>query len=238
MFLNIEEILSDLTSKQHEGMKKSYSKENQTYAVIGVKMQDIRALAKKIGIHHDLAIKLNDLNIYETMMLSTFIADRDQMTFDLLNKWAKRANQSSIIDQGLAHLMLQVKDYQKLLEAWCVSSDKDLKYAGFATLSGYFRLESLDQIDIHFGLNMLTDIEHTIVTEPLSIQNAMNNAVVMAGLHVPHLVEKAYEVAEKIGYILPLKARNSCNIQSALDYLNRYITQPKFSRVAKIKEAK
>jgi hypothetical protein len=56
----------------------------------------------------------------------------------------------------------------------------------------------------------------------------------MSGLFVPGLVEKAIEVAKEIGYIMPLKKKNQCNIQSALTYILRYSGDPKFSRVKKI----
>ncbi len=89
-------------------------------------------------------------------------------------------------------------------------------------------------MDSKVSHRLLDTIQATIVSEIPSIQNAMNNAVVMAGLHVPDLVTHATEVAEKIGYIMPTKALNSCNIQSALDYIQRYSSQTKFSRVARL----
>ncbi len=233
--MDIKYIIEQLNLKKDERINKIYSKDNPSLEIIGVKMKDIRALAKGIGINHGLAIKLNDQEIYETMMLSTLIADHHQITNSLITSWVKRAHQSPIIDQGLSHFFLKVKSYDELLKTWCLSNDDDLRYAGFSLLSTYFRLEALTHIKTDFGIDMLSKIEDTIVKQPPRIQNVMNNAVVMAGLHVPDLVDKAYETAKKIGYILPLKAKNSCNIQSALDYLDRYITQPKYSRVAKIR---
>jgi hypothetical protein len=60
----------------------------------------------------------------------------------------------------------------------------------------------------------------------------------MAGIHLPELVEQAYDKAQQIGYVLPVKAKNSCNIQSATDYLDRYLKEPKYSRVAKLNAQK
>jgi hypothetical protein len=121
---------------------------------------------------------------------------------------------------------------------WLNHENIHLRYAGYATLSAYFRLYPLEKMNYLLGFDSLMMIKNTILNEPLTVQNAMNNAVVMAGLHVPQLVNLAKEVADHIGYILPLKAKNSCNIQSASDYLKRYINQPKFSRVARLEERK
>jgi len=96
----------------------------------------------------------------------------------------------------------------------------------------------LNQIDILLGNEILERIKLTIASEPLTIQNAMNNAVVMAGLDVRLLVEKATEVALHIGHVMPLVALHQCNIQSAYDYIIRYQDNPTYSRVARIKSLK
>ena len=232
--MQIDKIILWIEQHADERIKAIYQK-NNPMIVQGVKLTELRALAKQIGHDSTLALKLYALNIYETMMLATMIANPDEIQYEQIMTWAKQAHQTNIIDQGLNQLMLaHPKDYLLFL-SWCESDDHDLRYAGFSFLSAYYRHVNLNEMDDNVNQQLLHRIEQTISHEPLSIQNAMNNAVVMAGLHVPLLVELAKEVADKIGYILPLKAKNACNIQSASDYINRYINQPKFSRVAKLK---
>jgi 3-methyladenine DNA glycosylase AlkD len=236
--MKVTDIIEELQQCQVASIVNKSSKVVKSFSVIGVKMSDIRRLAKKIGTNHSLAIELYKTNIYDAMMLSTLIASNTLVTDKLLKEWAKLANSSNIVSQGLAGLMLQTDNYGLLLKEWCYDPDEDIRYAGFTLLSTYFRMEDLEDIDIQFSLNVLNRIEETIEKEPLTIQNSMNNAVVMAGLHIPTLVEKATEVAEQIGYIMPLVAKNSCNIQSAVDYLVRYKENPKYSRVAKLNQKK
>jgi hypothetical protein len=90
-------------------------------------------------------------------------------------------------------------------------------------------------MDTLLGKHILETIKAQLSEESLPIQNAMNNAVVMAGLHVPDLVDLAIEVAIHIGYVLPRVRKNQCNIQSAHEYIIRYSNQPNYSRVAKLK---
>lgn len=234
--MNKVEVIRELEKYKIEKSPKKTLKSNKTYKVLNVKMKDIRAIAKMIGENHSLAVELFTSNIYEAMMLASIIASVEKTNYDLLTKWAKLANSSNIVNQGLSNLILKVDSNHHLMKEWCLNSDEDLRYAGYSILSSYFRSESLEKIDNEYSHKILNKIVDTIVSEPLTIQNAMNNAVVMAGLHVPALVEKATEVAEKIGYIMPLVAKNSCNIQSASDYLVRYIENPKYSRVAKLRQ--
>lgn len=234
--MTIDEILQWIDDHHDPKMKKIYTRPDQTIDVKGITMHDLRTLANRLGHDHSLAVQLYDLNIFETMMLATMICDPQQLSGEQLTQWAHRASQTTIIDQGLSNVLLHAFDCQTLLKHWMESDDVHLRYAGYASLATYLRLYPLDQMDIQLGHQALMTIHDTILNEPSTIQNAMNNAVVMAGLHVPALVDHAKRVADHIGYILPLKAKNSCNIQSASDYLKRYENEPKYSRVAKLNQ--
>lgn len=234
--MNYEEVIKTLYQFEVKNKKSSQSQLQKPFVKLGIKMKDLRLLAKNIGTDHSLSVELYESDIYEAMMLATMIASGKSMTKALLEKWVKRASSSNIVNQGISRLMLQVPNYQLILKEWCLASDQNVRYAGFTTLSSYFGSESINTIDVDFSKSILNSITETIANEPLTIQNAMNNAVVMAGLHVPALVDLSFVVADKIGYIMPLVARNSCNIQSASDYLVRYIENPKYSRVAKLNQ--
>jgi hypothetical protein len=178
------------------------------------------------------------IDTYETIFLSALIQNPETVTFDKMTQIALCAKGSSVVDQALSDLIMNSKEKEYCLKAWFNHVNAYLRYAFYATYQSYLRKNDLDKIDQTFGLLVLDTIMKTIMDEESFIQNAMNNVVVMAGLHVPHFVDKAYEAARHIGYVLPLRAKNSCNIQSALDYLDRYISQPKYSRVAKIQQEK
>ncbi|HOI84588.1 MAG TPA: DNA alkylation repair protein [Acholeplasmataceae bacterium] len=236
--MTVHDILEWMNAHQDLKMKKIYTRSHQTFDALGIKMQDLRQLAKTIGIDNELACKLQDIHLFETMMLSTLICDPNKLSIEQLSNWASRAESTSIIDQGLSDVILNIDHCDELCNMWLNHENIHLRYAGYATLSAYFRLYPLEKMNHLLGVDSLMMIKNNILNEPLTVQNAMNNAVVMAGLHVPQLVNLAKEVADHIGYILPLKAKNSCNIQSASDYLKRYINQPKFSRVARLEERK
>ena len=227
------EILLYLESNQNEKVAKMYQT-NHDLKVYGVKITDLRNLAKQIKIDVNLSKSLSDEPIYETIFLSILIEDPAHVSLERLEHLARLGQKTAIIDQALADLFLNSNYTIETLNSWHQSDDDNLRYAFYATYQSFLRKRDLPEIDTAFGLKVLDQIKKTLLDEDINIQNAMNNLVVMAGLHVPSLVLKAYEVAEHIGYVLPLKAKNSCNIQSALDYLERYKDNPKYSRVAKL----
>jgi len=233
--MELNEVLSYFNQHSDAKVKKHLAQRCGSYAIIGVSMGHIRGLAKTIGQDVKLAKALYATHIFDAMMLSTMIMPEKELSLSLLIQWAKQAESSQIIDQGLTSLIMKTSEKDSILNSWYLDDDVHLRYAGYALFSSYFRSEDLNRIDIPLGNKIIERIKSTISSEPLPIQNAMNNAVVMAGLHVPLLVEKATEASLHIGHVMPLVALNQCNIQSAYDYIIRYQDNPTYSRVARIK---
>lgn len=230
----LQEIHEFLLPYQNPRIVGQLKARTHTLTVLGVPMKPLRDCAHKFGMNHPLAETLMDTSVFEYLMLGAFLADPLQLTFEVASQWLQKAQSTPVVDQGFSSLFLNHPDCHGWMRKWTKDSDDHLRYGGFALLSTYFRKEPLESMDYelaHEGLNIIKD---TIQQEPLVIQNAMNNAVVMAGLHVPQLVELATMVAHHIGKVVPLVARNQCNVQSASDYLVRYQDQPRYSRVAQL----
>lgn len=235
--IKLKQTLDLLKSQGSNTPKTTGSNLKKDFTFYHLSMKDIRSIAKKLKVDHDLALELMQENIYEAMMLSGMILDPKKLDLNTVKAFSRNAKASNIIDQAISDSVLQMKEKEIVMHTLMESDEEFLRYAGFAFLSAYFRKEPLETVDVALGLKALSRIANTIGNESLDIQNAMNNAVVMAGLHVPALVTKAYEVAKSIGYIVPRERLNQCNIQSAHDYLIRYRDNVTYSRVAKFKQS-
>jgi hypothetical protein len=196
--MKLNDIIVFLNLHRQQKIEKIYSiyQFHQSY---GVKVTDLRTLAKTIGYDQYLASELLTIDSYETIFLSVLIKDPSSWQVDDFKLYAKKARSSSVVDQALADVILTSPGGLSCLKDFFQSDDPDLKYAFYATFQGYLRKTPLDILDTSFGAIVLDHIKIHIQDESASIQNAMNNVVVMAGLNVPLLVEKAYEVAHHIG---------------------------------------
>jgi len=203
--MNLKDVAGYLKNHSDVKTRKILTPLNKSYDVLGVKMKDIRALARIIGKDSQLAIELYNTNIFEAMMLCPMIVRKEDVDKELFTEWVKKASSSNIINQGLSEILIDVTGYHELLKLWIHEEDEDLLYGGFALMTVYFRKEALSKIDVNLGLETLNLIKDKINDVNMEIANAMNNTVVMAGLFVPDLVEKAIEVAKEIGYIMPIK---------------------------------
>ncbi|WP_264537685.1 DNA alkylation repair protein [Flavobacterium sp. N1736] len=92
MNLNSKEILAQLKSLSNEKMiihnKKFGAGDNQ----FGVKMGDIRALAKKIKTNHELALELWNTENVDARFLAILIIDPKKLSHDEINRLVKSEN--------------------------------------------------------------------------------------------------------------------------------------------------
>src|ERR1700730_5747760 len=56
---------------------------------LGVAMRDIKALGKKLGCNHRLAVALWDTGVYIERMLASFVGDPAQLTPAQMDRWCQ-----------------------------------------------------------------------------------------------------------------------------------------------------
>ena len=72
--------------------------------VFGVSVGDIRAMAKRLGRDHDLALALWKTGWYEARMLTAFVDDPARVTPAQMDRWAKDFDNWAICDTLCFHL--------------------------------------------------------------------------------------------------------------------------------------
>jgi 3-methyladenine DNA glycosylase AlkD len=234
--MNLENVLLELKNAGDSKTQAQYAKTDAAYAPYGIRMVALRAIAKAHQGDHALALSLIDAPALEARMLAAMIADPKQMDEATLTRWANATASTMFVDQALLDLVAATPFAWPLAARWIQDESEHLRYAGYQLYALLFRKEELPSIPLSLASVLLDRIASDLKKETKRVAYAMNNAVVMAGLHVPALETSAIAAAEAIGYVEPLRAKNDCNTQSALDYLNRYGNDPKYSRTAKLKK--
>ena len=72
--MHIDHILEKFKTLENNSLKKAYSKFGFS-KVYGLKVSDLRNIAKEIGINKNLSYQLSEMDSYETVFLSILIAD-------------------------------------------------------------------------------------------------------------------------------------------------------------------
>lgn len=162
----------------------------------GVKIPDLRKIARDSGKNHDLARQLWKLNIRETRILASMIDDPELVTEEQMESWVKALDYWEICDQCIVNLFEKTKyAYQKAVE-WSTREEEFVKRAGFVLMA---RLAVSDKKaeDKKFE-TFLPIIKGEAGDDRNSVKKAVNWALRQIGKRNSSLNKKATETAGEI----------------------------------------
>ncbi|QEM08809.1 DNA alkylation repair protein [Mucilaginibacter rubeus] len=104
---------------------------------LGVKLPEIRKLAKLIKKDHELALALWDTQVHEARMLASMIAEPKQVTPELMDKWVADFYSWDICDQVCGNLFDRTPfAIDKAIE-YSSHQEEFVKRAGFVLMAEY-----------------------------------------------------------------------------------------------------
>jgi 3-methyladenine DNA glycosylase AlkD len=164
--------------------------------VLGVSVADIRALAKRIGRNHSLALALWKTNIYEARMLTAFISEPARITPALMDRWARDFDNWAICDTLCFHLFDKSPHAWAKVEQWSSGQREFVKRAAFALLAS-LALHDKNAPDKPF-LRSLRLIERAATDDRNFVKKAVSWALRGIGKRNRALYSAAVEVARRL----------------------------------------
>jgi len=128
----IKELKKHSDPKSLEGMARFGI--NVKYA-LGVRIPDVRKIAKEIGKDHNLAISLWKTKIHDARILATMIDEKGKVTEAQMESWVKDFNSWDLCDQCIANLFEDTEfAYEKAVE-WAKREEEYVRRAGFVLMA-------------------------------------------------------------------------------------------------------
>jgi len=90
--MTANDILAELKKLGNEQTKKMWMNQGASDACLGVKVEDMKKIQKRVKTDYQLALDLYDTGIPDPMYLAGLIANDAKMTKKALQKWVKNAN--------------------------------------------------------------------------------------------------------------------------------------------------
>lgn len=112
----------------------------------GVSIPRIKEIASLYTPNHDLAQRLWNLEIRETMILATLLEPADTFTIEMSRNWVAGFNQIEIIEQACMNLFSKIHDANTLCNEWINSDNEWIQITGFILSARIFK--NLDQTEI------------------------------------------------------------------------------------------
>lgn len=133
----VKAILADLRGMGSERSRKGMARYgiNVTNAY-GVSIYELRKVAKRLGVDHDLALALWATRNHEARLLACFVDDPRAVSKQQLEAWVRDFDSWDICDQATTSLFDQTEyGWSKAVE-WAGRKGEWAKRAGFALMAG------------------------------------------------------------------------------------------------------
>lgn len=194
---NIDDVLSLLRSmgseENREGMGRfGINVDN----ALGIKVTDLRKLARRIERDHETARALWDSGIHEARILATIVDNPTVVDEMQMERWAARFDSWDIVDQTCINLFRKTPFARKKALEWTCREEEFVKRAGFALMA------SLSVHDKNAGdsffISCLDPIERESSDDRNFVKKAVNWALRQIGKRNPDLMKEALAVADRI----------------------------------------
>jgi 3-methyladenine DNA glycosylase AlkD len=101
----------------------------------GIAMNELKALAKRIGHNHTLSLKLWKTGWYEARMLAVFIAEPTLVTRKLMDEWCRDFDSWAVCDHACFHLFDRTPHAFAKIAQWSKRTKEFERRAAFALLA-------------------------------------------------------------------------------------------------------
>ncbi len=193
--MTVNEILAQLKALGDDTRRKHNTKAGAPDNQFGVKLGDIRAMAKTIKTDHELALKLWDIGNVEAQLLATLIITPKSLSASELDKLTRSTTCAQVAEWLNSYVVAQHPEKEALREKWMKAKDRWASRAGWHLTASLVN-KGADGLDLPA---LLDRIEKEIPKGMPEVQWTMNNTLAAIGIHAPKLRKRAVAIGEKIG---------------------------------------
>jgi 3-methyladenine DNA glycosylase AlkD len=215
------EIVQELKPLGNENIKKVLLKHGIKEPLLGVKVEELKKIQKRIKKDYQLALDLYDTGIYDAMYLAGLIADDLRMTKKDLQQWVAQATCNALCGSTVAWVAAESLHGWDLALEWIESKKENVAVTGWATLSRLVAIKDDAELDLAELKRLLLRVQKTLPREPNRVRYTMNSFVIAVGTYVKPLTDHALQTAQKIGEVSVDVGDTSCKVPCAPEYIEK-----------------
>ena len=172
----------------------------------GVKLGDLRKLAKKIKSNHSLALELWETENFDARMLALLLIKPEKLSSEELDAMVRSVNQERVADWINSYVVKPHPDNESLRLKWMVDEDPMAARAGW-NLTKQRIVKNPEMVDLPA---LLDRIENEMAEASPIAQWTMNFCLVEIGIHHAEHRERALAIGEKLGLYRDYRAPKGC----------------------------
>ena len=215
----VSQVMSALKKAGTEQTRKTFARHGAPENFFGVKVGDLKVIAKQIKGNQELACELYETGNTDAMYLAGIVADGSQMSKKQLNDWAKTAPWHMIAEYSVPGVASENPHSRELAMKWIKSKKDNIATAGWNTYSGVVAIKPDEELDLKEIESLLKLVENNIDKASERVKYTMNGFVISVGGYVKPLAGKAKATAKKIGKVEVEMGDTACKVPLATEYI-------------------
>lgn len=206
MPMTTHEILSRLEALGSESVRARNRRRGAGDAQYGVKLGDVRKLAKEVGRDHDLALELWASGNVEARLAALLILTPKRLTAEELDAMVRDPGFVQVADWLDAYVVRKHPDKEELRRIWMADDDPWAARAGWSLTAERIGTQP-EGLDLS---GLLDRIEAQLTDAAPEPQWTMNNALAGIGIHHPEHRDRAVAIGETLGIYRDYPVSKGC----------------------------
>ena len=133
---SVEEVLEKLRAKAQPGQLEGMARYGMTVEKrLGIKIPELRRLAKEIGRDHQLALALWETGVAEAMILASMIDIPEEVSQAQMEAWVADFDSWDVCDQVCMNLFEKTPFAWDKIREWAEREEEFVKRAAFALIA-------------------------------------------------------------------------------------------------------
>jgi 3-methyladenine DNA glycosylase AlkD len=219
--MTAEDIVAELKKLGTAQTRKMWMTHGAQEPCLGVKVEDMKKIQKRVKMDYQLALDLYDTGIADAMYLAGLIADDAKMTRKNLQKWVENATWGMVAEYTVPWVASSSPHGRKMALKWMDSKDETIASAGWQTYSSMIAIKEDAALDLAEIKALLQRVVRSIHQQPNRVKYVMNGFVIAVACHVKPLHTLAVETANGIGKV-KVDLVGDCKIPFAPDYIKKF----------------
>ena len=207
--------------KGTEQTRKTFARHGAPSGTFGVKIADLKMIAKKIKGNQSLACELYETGNADAMYLAGMIADGSQMSKKQLESWAHGATWHMLSEYTVPGVATESPFARELAIKWIKSKKEAIASSGWCTYAGIVATTPDEKLDLAEIEELLNHISHEIHAAPNQVRSTMNGFIIAVGGYVKPLLKQAKRVAKIIGSVSVDMGDTACKVPLASAYIEK-----------------
>ena len=219
--MNVDEVMKQLEELGDEKRRAFNAKRGAGDNQFGVKTGDIRKLAKKIKVNHELGLALWETGNADAQMLAILLVRPKDLTADQMATMAREGTCEWVSDWLNSYVFKKHPDRESVREDWMASKDAMTARAGWSLTSERVA-KSPDGLDLPA---LLDRIETEMPKAPPQAQWTMNACLAQIGVHHEEHRKRAIAIGEALGLYSDWKVPKGCTSPYAPVWIDAIVSK-------------